>query len=219
MFTRSYSTTRLAVSAGLDEAPVCNFELSAPLPASCQARAVRLVSVGDRFVMMWSPNMPWIAYCPGTDNSLEQRRWPSRPIDARQRRVDGSFGRFDYALFPQEWSKEAYWAPAMTSAAPNGVPTLEYASVLDYWLPMSNQAGGHIDDDALQTLRNRIIELDGLLAISRLRLAERGDSQLCRDAYEAYPDLPSEEDWRALRRISRFEDAVDAPVQVNYFKK
>ncbi|KAL1741021.1 hypothetical protein HDZ31DRAFT_8826, partial [Schizophyllum fasciatum] len=206
---RSYSTTRLMVTAGLDEAPVCNYGLTTALPPSCSVRAVRLVTTQDRFLMMWSPNMAWIAYCPGADDSGEQQLWPQPPADKRLRRIDGSFGRFDYALFPQEWSARAFWAPAMTASAPFGVPRLEYQSVLEYWLPMRNPNGGYIDENVLQNLRTRRTELDGLQAVSRLRLAERSTSTLCREALDSYPGLPSEEQWRALCRITRFEDAVD----------
>ncbi|KAI5887175.1 uncharacterized protein SCHCODRAFT_01205355 [Schizophyllum commune H4-8] len=209
MSIRVFSTSRLAITAGLEVAPILSIGLPVILPADAIVRAVRCYDHDNSIILLWTPNQAEVAYCPGKNLNPGESTWPQQPTDLAARRVDGSFGRFDYAIYAQSWTRATCWAPAMIITPEGADGQYETLSVLPWWSDNRNARGGHVQDAALLALKARFQAVAAAYGPARARLASSSSFYIGPELLNAFPSLPSPDDWRHLLLSFRFEEAVD----------
>lgn len=83
MSIRVFSTSRLAITAGLEVAPILSIGLSVILPADATVRAVRCYDHDNSIILLWTPNQAEVAYCPGKNLNTGGMTWPQQPSTLR----------------------------------------------------------------------------------------------------------------------------------------
>ncbi|KAF8175925.1 hypothetical protein K438DRAFT_1979430 [Mycena galopus ATCC 62051] len=127
--TRTYSTRRLRSGHGYRNLPFVDDALGFQLP-TIGAYHSRLVRVGGRSYLIWSPNSLQDPFYPGVFPPLDQ---VPRAADRAQRRYDGYGGPADFTRAPQAYRASKPWLGFITRETQCLDSDIEYVAVYSVW--------------------------------------------------------------------------------------
>ncbi|KAJ7701719.1 hypothetical protein B0H16DRAFT_1748414 [Mycena metata] len=203
--SRCYSTARLRSFTGYAVTPPIDVGLDFRLP-SFKSYHSRVVKIGIKQYLIWSPNSRQDPYYPGPYILTGQ---VATATELNQRRFDGQGGPSDYTKVPQVYQKRRPWLGFILreSLHPQDV---EYTPVYSVWRdPAPNEAEGDLCPTFIDQLVSRNDELDAEIELQVPRLeGNPGEFVFNR------PCFPSAAVVQKLREVRQYEKAVNLVTEV-----
>ncbi|KAF8181948.1 hypothetical protein K438DRAFT_1767673 [Mycena galopus ATCC 62051] len=206
--SRTYLTRRLRSGHGYRNIPLVDDALGHRLPVIHLYHA-RVVRIGGRSYLIWSPNSRQNPFYPGVFPPLEQV--PSA-VDPAQRRYDGYGGPADFTRAPQAYRESKPWLGFIVRESQCASSDVEYGLAYSVWEnPADGRAHGRITPSHIEKLE----QLDRRLEDQVAQLLPR--IELKRPALVPNrPRLPiSTRPFELLRQATTYEEAVDGLAEMN----
>ncbi|KAK6971388.1 hypothetical protein R3P38DRAFT_3497530, partial [Favolaschia claudopus] len=199
MDSKSFSTYRLRSGHGYGDKPAyMHLGFSHRLEGMKLFKA-RVVELGDKRWMLWSPNSSQDPFYPGGAEPLVSG---FTAAELEQRRCDGHCGRFDAGQNPQPYAKELPWLGFIKRDGEIVRGIAEHHSILSVWVDA--EEGGKVDDIHVSDLQLRNQELESLIEHFLPQLQGPHSSLRSRR-----PIGPRQQDLDRLKEIRSFEEALD----------